>query len=304
MSFMSFDYAIKDNSKYYQSQYAETKVDTSHKSKYVVQKGDNLWDISKRHLNDKDATNAEIQEMMYKIAKLNKKDSIEAVNNIKVNDVLYLPEVELEVNPNVCYVGDWFRHENPVKSNNVQVTPEKSGAELAAETAAKIIRIAGKSLYSLKCNGKETYQLRGKNKISRELYNEHGKNGIKYWAELLAAGDDSSLKIEKSYSFSPVVPTALHIVKKMDSNSYAPTEAHLYVQADKNGKLEQVAFNAPWVHINSISFDYILEKDGVLKRPLGAMSQTEKIDNLSKEEYNMLLTVLQGYLDRELYGQK
>ena len=39
---MSFDYAIKDNSKYYQSQYAETKVDTSHKSKYVVQKGDNL----------------------------------------------------------------------------------------------------------------------------------------------------------------------------------------------------------------------------------------------------------------------
>ena len=304
MSFMSFDYAVKDNSKYYQSQYAETKVDTSHKSKYVVQKGDNLWDISKRHLNDKDATNAEIQEMMYKIAKLNKKDSLEAVNNIKVNDILYLPEVEPEVNPKVCYVGDWFRYENPVKSNNVQITQEKSGADMAAETAKKIVKAAGGSIYSLDYNGKEVYQVRDKNKIPRELYAEHGKAGIKYWAELLAAGKGDSLKVEKSYSHSPVEPTALHIVKKIDSNPYSPTEAHLYVQVDKNGKLQKVAFNSPGVHINSISFDYILEKDGVLQRPLIAMSQTENLDNLSKEEYGALINVLQEYIDRELYGQK
>ena len=75
---------------FYSNKYATTPL-AKDKIEYSVQKGDNLWNIAKEHINKDHVTNAEILDMMYKIAKLNNKESLEAANNIKINETLYLP---------------------------------------------------------------------------------------------------------------------------------------------------------------------------------------------------------------------
>ncbi len=59
---------------------------------HTMRKGDNLWNIAKKELNKKNATNQEISEYMLLIAKLNNLNTIEKMNNLRVNDKIYLPE--------------------------------------------------------------------------------------------------------------------------------------------------------------------------------------------------------------------
>lgn len=58
-----------------------------------LKKGDSLWKLAKQELNNPKATNQEISEYMLLIAKLNKLETVEKMNNLKVNDEIYLPAV-------------------------------------------------------------------------------------------------------------------------------------------------------------------------------------------------------------------
>lgn len=60
---------------------------------HVMQKGDNLWNLAKRALNKKDASNKEISDYMLLIAKLNNLNTIEEMNSLKISDKIYMPEV-------------------------------------------------------------------------------------------------------------------------------------------------------------------------------------------------------------------
>ena len=61
---------------------------------HTMKKGDNLWNIAKKELNKENATNKEISEYMLIIAKLNNLTTIEKMNNLKVDDQIYLPETD------------------------------------------------------------------------------------------------------------------------------------------------------------------------------------------------------------------
>ncbi len=285
------------DNKYYKTKYESVNVDRTRTTRYKVKKDDNLWTISKEHLKNKNATNAEIQDMMYKIAKLNNKDSMEEINSLKINDVIYLPEAAQEKGAESCFVGDWFQPGPPKKAAAPVV--QESGIQMAKKTTEQIKQLVPE-LNVLEYNQHQVYQVQNRNSVPPELYTAHGKAGLKYWSEILSGNSDGSLIIEKSYTYSSTKPTALHIVKKIDTNPYSPTEAHMYVQTDKSGKLEKVSFNAPWVHINSISFDYELKKDGTLSKPGAFVSSLVKIEQLPEEQYKELLNTLQEYLDKEL----
>lgn len=295
MSFMS-EVSTKENSRYYDTKYASVDVSNVGRSSYIVRKGESLWNIAKDYLKNKDASNAEVQEMMYKIAKLNNKDSLESINDIKEHDVIYLPE-DLPVGSKPCYVGDWFEG-GPGKVTTPRVV-EKSGAEMAAESASKIKEIIELQDPAATYGQRQLYRLSLIKKIPEQLKIEHGKAGVKYWQELLLNPDEKSMVIEKSYTYSPVQPSALHIVKKSDG-PYSQTEAHLYVQADKDGRLKYAAFYTPGVQMNNISFDFTLDKNGSLAVQDRYANNYKEIEKLSKEEYGGLIEVLQKYLDKEL----
>ena len=62
---------------------------------YTIQRGDSLWNLAKKELNkSKPATNAEISKYMLLIAKLNGMETIEEMNNIKAEEVIYLPDTD------------------------------------------------------------------------------------------------------------------------------------------------------------------------------------------------------------------
>lgn len=85
---------------YYTKQYSASNPNSNNKVAYTVKKGDNLWNIAKQQIKNKNASNAEISDMMYSIAKLNKKETIEAANDIKINDVIYIPVYTEKSNSN------------------------------------------------------------------------------------------------------------------------------------------------------------------------------------------------------------
>lgn len=73
--------------------YMMNKLPEAKKGKvHKMEKDDNLWKLAKQQLNKSDASNQEISEYMLLIAKLNKLETFEKMNSLKVSDEIYLPE--------------------------------------------------------------------------------------------------------------------------------------------------------------------------------------------------------------------
>lgn len=63
------------------------------KQLYAIKKGDSLWSLAKKCLNDDNASNAKTANYMLLIAKLNKLDTVEKMNELEIGQKIYLPEV-------------------------------------------------------------------------------------------------------------------------------------------------------------------------------------------------------------------
>lgn len=66
--------------------------DVKQGKEHKLQKGDSLWGLAKKELNNPKASNQEISEYMLLIAKLNNLDTIDEMNSLKINDKINLPE--------------------------------------------------------------------------------------------------------------------------------------------------------------------------------------------------------------------
>lgn len=62
-----------------------------------IKKGDCLWNIAKQELNNPKATNKQISEYMLLIAKLNGLETLDKMNNLKINDEIYMPVLQGQV---------------------------------------------------------------------------------------------------------------------------------------------------------------------------------------------------------------
>ncbi len=69
----------------------EKLPDVKEKEEYSLKKGDSLWALAKKCLNDQNASNAKTANYMLLIAKLNKLDTIEKMNGLKAGQKIYLP---------------------------------------------------------------------------------------------------------------------------------------------------------------------------------------------------------------------
>ena len=276
------DYSLKEKQAYYTQKYEATETNKQNKKAYTVKKGDNLWNIAKKQLNKKNATNAEISNMMYAIAKLNNKQTIEAANNLEINDVIYLP-------------GTTTNNTTAPVNNKTKVV--KNPKEQVLKTAEKIKDIVYPQNPYATYSEKQLYKSKHINEVDNNLYAQFGEDGANYWAETLNK-DNGKLIIEKSYTFKKD-PTGLIITKKQNDKKYGDTEAHLLVETDDNGKVSRVSYNSPGVSVYSLNFDFELDKDGNLKRPdfLGHYKTIKKLD---KEEYANFINELQKQVDQKL----
>ncbi len=93
--------------------------DVKNKRTHVIKSGENLWTLAKKELNNPKATNKEISEYMLLIAKANNFTTIEKMNNIKINQEIFIPEIQ---NKNV---------QNPTKTNQAKAQVPDTPAEKA-----------------------------------------------------------------------------------------------------------------------------------------------------------------------------
>ncbi len=278
------DIKTQETRSYYRMKYDEARPDTDNKVSYTIKKGDNLWSIAKEKLNKRNAKNSEIQDMMYKIAKLNNMSSIEDANKLGINDVIYLPS------SNTDEVTPVSGSPSPSTSNISEPVRDVS------ETALEINKIIAPE--GIPDAYRSLYKYENIKNIPPELYKENGKAGINYWTDIL--NGQHNLVIQKSYSISPTTPSGLVIMKKENDHIFGKTEAQLMVEFDENGNFKDVAFDTPGVNIYNIKFDYELDANGNLKRPINSYGGIETIDKMKKEEYQQFVQVLQKYVDKHI----
>lgn len=275
---------------YYTKQYSASNPNSNNKVAYTVKKGDNLWNIAKQQIKNKNASNAEISEMMYSIAKLNKKETIEAANDIKINDVIYIPVYTEKSNSN----------------KKISKTPNNSAANsVKTDNSVKDIQESPKKIKEILTppnphatyTEKQLYKSKHINNIDNKLYSDFGKYGAQYWTKLLN-NPNSQLIIEKSYTIGSK-PTGIILTKKDNNKRYGKTEAMLLIRADKNGKFDNVVYNSPGTDIYSTRFDFEVDKKGQLKRP-NSFGIYTTIDKIEQKQYQELVKGLQKYLDENL----
>lgn len=254
---------------YYEKKYSTTPL-AENKISYNVQSGESLWSISKKHLNKETASNAEIQDMMYAIAKLNNKSTIESANKIDIGETIYLPVYEQE------------------KS----VPKEKKDVKIRiSETNEKIKKILypndeDKSIYT-----KDLARYTNADKIPEKLQEEHASAGLDFWTETL--NDKSqNLKVEQRYRGTKAIAIVVQKQNKDGSNE------QLYIQTDSDKKLNSVSFSTPGINIRDGVFDYDVDKNGNIstRRPLSTHSK--KIGEIDKESLENFVNAAQKLVDQ------
>lgn len=270
---MSFSVNYDNNEKsFYDQKYSTTPI-AQNKVEYSVKKGDNLWNIAKEHLKKENASNNEILEMMYKIAKLNNKESLDAASNIKINEILFLP----------------------VDSFVQQGQEEKKDPLLRAnEAAEKIKKVLYPNNEDKSPTGGHLAKFNNTDKIPQNLATEHAKAGLDYWTELMEHNDED-LIVRKSYSVSVETPSALELIKK-DKNG--ETKSHMYIEFDSNKNFKGSAFDAPGIDVLDIRFDYETDKDGKISVPHRYGGKEIPIGSADAESYKEFKEAAQNFIDK------
>lgn len=242
---------------YYEKRYSSTPL-AENKTAYSVKDGESLWSISKKHLNKETASNAEIQDMMYAIAKLNNKNTIESANKINIGETIYLPVYE------------------------ETITEEKKDVKTRiAESNEKIKKILypngeDKSIYT-----KDLARYTNAEKIPKKLQEEHASAGLDFWIETLN-DKNQNIQVEQRYKGTKAAAIVVRKQNKDGSNE------QLYIQTGSDKKLDGVSFSTPGLDIRDGVFDYDVDVNGNIstRRPLSIYSKKiGKIDEKSLENF-------------------
>lgn len=254
---------------YYEKKYSTTQL-AENKISYNVQSGESLWSIAKKHLNKETASNAEIQDMMYAIAKLNNKNTIESANKINIGETIYLPVYE------------------------ETITEEKKDVKTRiAESNEKIKKILypngeDKSIYT-----KDLARYTNAEKIPKKLQEEHASAGLDFWIETLN-DKNQNIQVEQRYIGTKVIAIVVQKQNKDGSNE------QLYIQTGSDKKLDNVAFSTPGIDIRDGVFDYEVDKNGNIstRRPLSVYSQ--KIGTINKQSIEEFVNAAQKIVDEKI----
>ena len=274
------NYTDKDIRSYIQKRLEETPQ-TDSGQVHTVKKGENLWSIAKKYLGKAKPTNGEIQDFMYKIAKLNNKETLEDFNNLDINDTLYIPaefnDKEKSVS-DLSGLSNYEKVQNAAKELQKMTAPEETDKTYSSKIITKYNKLK---------------------LVPDKAFEAHGHAGFNNWTDELKGNKD--LKIEKSYSLSVVKPSALVFRKKTKDNV---TEASLYAAMNPDGSINRIAFEAPGFDVKGPSFDYIVDSKGnLMVADPSHFSVYKVIGKISQDEYKAMLDALEPRMKEYLARQ-
>lgn len=239
--------------------------------KHTVKKGENLWSIAEKYLKKEKPKNSEIQDFMYKIAKLNGKQTLEDLNTLDVNDTLYIP-------------SDVLKAENTATTVNGVKEPDISNYEKVMNAAKRLQELTAPKPTDNSYSQKTITKYEKIEKLPNEVFEAHGHAGFNNWTDELKNNND--LILEKSYSVSPTKPFAVVFTKKVKNS--LQTEAMFFAEINSDGTLKKVAFSAPGFDVKAGVFDYEVDENGNLSVAQPSFIGKKNIGKISKEEYEAL----------------
>lgn len=306
---------ISKNSKtgsYATAQYNAAKPNEKGKKKYRVVKGDNLWNIAKTHIQKNNAKKSEISNFMYEIAKLNKKSTIKAMNNLKVNEVLYIPNnnnskiAKAQPKTNTAKTTKQTPINSKTSASKNTTKPQIAKKQITPltginylQTSKEINKILTHPNSRVNYTEKMIYKRNQIKKIPPKLYLAHGKAGIDYWTKTTAGKNaENKFFYEKNYSYDGK-PSALIISKREGNNCQGNIQAEIYVNVNDKGKVTSFSYNTPGVNINDIAFDYKVSTNGKMEKPTD-YGYYNTIATLPKTTVAKLTNNLQHIIDKKL----
>jgi hypothetical protein len=292
---------------YYKMQYSSAEV-SGNVTEHKVVANENIWNIARKQL-PKGAKRGEVLNYVYQIAKLNNKSSMEELSKLAIGDVLLLPATSTaaaQKSPATAAPKKNAQAKTAAKPAQKKPAPAvkkqqaavpKTSREMSVqETAAQINRIIALSGKGISYTTQKIYKLQNINKISPELYAAHGQAGAKYWTEqLLRNPKEAHIFTENTYGGTD--KNGVYILQK-DGNIKMKdkTVATIIARKDKNGKIEEIAFNSPGAKIHDIVFDYKIDSKGYLYRP-DRNNQYYMIDKVPPQVFENLKSALSPYME-------
>ena len=279
---------ISKNSKtvsYATAQYNAAKPNEKGKKKYIVVKGDNLWNIARTHIQKNNAKKSEISNFMYEIAKLNKKSTVKAMNNLKVNEVLYIP--------------------NNNNSKIAKAQPKTNTAKTTKQTPINSKTSASKNTTKPQIAKKQITPLTGINYLqtSKEINKilTHPNSRVNYTEKMIYKQNQIKKIPPKLYLAHGKAgkPSALIISKREGNNCWGKIQAEIYVNVNDKGKVTSFSYNTPGVNINDIAFDYKVSTNGKMEKPTD-YGYYNTIATLPKTTVAKLTNNLQHIIDKKL----
>lgn len=302
---------ISKNSKtnsYATAQYNAAKPNEKGKTKYVVAKGDNLWNIAKTHIQKSNAKKSEISNFMYDIAKLNKKSTLKAMNNLKINEVLYIPTEDSKVSKTntkskttkaLKKVTTPQKVLVPKQTVKTAINKQTKSIPYYQQTSKAINKILTHPNANVNFTEKMIYKQNQVKKIPQKLYLAHGKAGIDYWTKTTAGKNaENKFFYEKNYSYDGK-PSALIITKREGNQRLGAVQAEIYVNVNNKGKITSFSYNTPGANINDIAFDYKVSTNGKMEKPTD-YGYYNTITTLPKTTVAKLTNNLQHIVDKKL----
>ena len=249
---------------------------------------------------------------MYEIAKLNKKSTIKAMNNLKVNEVLYIPNnnnskiAKAQPKTNTAKTTKQTQINSKTSASKNTTKPQIAKKQITPltginylQTSKEINKILTHPNSRVNYTEKMIYKQNQIKKIPPKLYLAHGKAGIDYWTKTTAGKNaENKFFYEKNYSYDGK-PSALIISKREGNKCQGAIQAEIYVTVNDKGKVTSFSYNTPGVNINDIAFDYKVSTNGKMEKPTD-YGYYNTIATLPKTTVAKLTNNLQHIIDKKL----
>lgn len=284
-------YSAKDIQAYIDKRLSETPQ-TEKGGIHRVEKGENLWTIAAKYLGKSKPTNAEIQDFMYKIAKLNNKETIEDFNTLDINDTLYIPEVS--ANESAAAKNKATPSNSRKNHAEAKQEPKLSNAEKLEKAIRQLNELTAPDSPYATYTQKTLTKYNKLQTVPTEVFEAHGHAGFNYWTEQFK--NNKNLITEKSFSVNPLKPSAV-VFRIMNNDG---TRISLYASINNDGTLKNVAFDAPGFDVKNISFDYTVGKDGKIVMAAPSGFGKLEIGQISSEEYNAMVKAIEPRIKEAL----
>lgn len=230
---------------------------------HIVKNRENLWEIAKKQVG-KQSKRKVINDYVYAIAKVNGFDTEQKMNNLKIDDVIYLPKDPAGSNVKQSSKGNTVTATSTAASNNAQ-----------SKTASKSNVIRNKKVteaQTASVNAAKTAKTENNSNVNKTNTTQNSKSSsVKNDAEVSFGNRLNAISTSKNIKFEPPNPTdRIKGIKYRGELYYVYDEeskkAMSFLYDKKHRKIIEAKYSDDnYSRTIHYGFDYVISEDNTIR---------------------------------------